>query len=80
MFYPGWHTLLHARERDRAELRTPASDPTSTATSSWSPAATRKGPDPVFGGHDIGVATRAADLYDEGIAPLLPRVIHHLDA
>lgn len=25
----------------------------------------------VFGGHDIGVATRAADLYDEGIAPLI---------
>lgn len=25
----------------------------------------------LFGGHDIGVATRAADLYDEGIAPLI---------
>jgi DUF218 domain len=25
----------------------------------------------VFGGHDIGVAARCADLYDEGIAPLI---------
>jgi uncharacterized SAM-binding protein YcdF (DUF218 family) len=25
----------------------------------------------VFGGHDIGVAARAADLYDEGMAPLI---------
>ena len=25
----------------------------------------------VFGGHDIGVAVRAADLYDDGMAPLI---------